>query len=213
MNIEELTSKVHRVKFRRWVELEDLREQVIRAVEDKAEGFPSRFHAYLSTALGIKTEEIRGLAWVDCLNLFYAVHNANLPPSHLPLVSATPKDKKSQRDDWDYPGRLWFYYANLLAGAYGWTLDYIAELSIEDGLSLVQELMTSDQLKKEFEWGMSEIAYPYNSKTKKSRYSPLPRPYWMLPVAKEVKDVRIPKRLMPQGFIIDAGTGRPTSTS
>lgn len=198
--------EVHRVKFKGWTELEDLREQIIRAAEEKADEFPEKLFAYLSVALSLEKEEIQNLSWVECVNLFYAVHEANLPPSNLPLVTAVPKEKKSQKEDWDYPGRLWFYYAHMLARAYGWTLDYIANLSIEEGLSLVQELLTAEQLEKEFQWGMSEIAYPYNSKTKKSKFNPLTRPYWMLPVAKPIENIRIPKKLMPQGLIIDVTT-------
>lgn len=206
----ELTEKIHRVKFRRWTELEDYREQFIQAAESNAEDFPKKFNAYLSAALEVKEDIIAGLSWIECVELFYAIYDKNLPVSTLPLVSSVTKDKKPVKIEWDYPGRTWYLYAHMLAQAYGWTLEYIAELEIDDALALVQEILTDEQLEKEFQWGMSEIAYPYNEKTKQSRYQPLPRPHWMLPSAKEIKKVKIPRSMMPQGLILDAGTGKPT---
>jgi hypothetical protein len=202
---EELTAKIHRVKFRKWTELEDLREQIVKAAEDIAEGFPNKFYAYLSAALGVEEEEIACLSWIDCVELFYSIHAINLPPSNLPLVSVKAKEKKPVKIGWDYPGRFWYLYANKIAHAYGWTMEYIAELEINDALAMVQEILTDDQLEREFYWGLSEIAYPYNKSTKQNRYQPLERPQWMLPVPEKPKQIRIRRSLLPEGMIINVG--------
>ena len=199
---------VHRVKFKRWAELEDKREQFVRAADENADNFPQKFFAYLSAALNVKEEELEGLHWIECVELFYKVYLANLPSPTLPLITATSKDLKSSKLEWDYPGRVWFLYANILSSAYGWTLEYIAELEIDDALALVQEILTDQQLAKEFTWGMSEAAYSYNKSTKTSKFNPLPRPAWMLPAVREIKKIKIRKDLMPQGLIIDAGTNK-----
>lgn len=201
---ENLTNKVHRVKFKKWAELEDLRESFIRAAEDNADNFPDKVVAYLSAALDIDKEELKNLDWVDSIELFYLVYSSNLPSVSLPIISDVPKEKKPQSKlDWDYDGRTWYSYAHMISSSYGWTLEYIAELEIDDALALIQEILTDRQLDREFLWGMSEIAYPYNKATKQSKFSPLPRPYWMLGKSKEVKKVRIPESMMPQGLIID----------
>lgn len=200
---ENLTQKVHRVKFKKWAELEDLRDLLIRAAEDNADEFPDRLFAYLSAALDINKEELKSLEWIDIIELFYLVYSTNLPLIPLPIISDVPKEGKHSKLDWDYEGRTWYSYAHMIASSYGWTLEYVAELEIDSALALVQEILTDRQLEKEFLWGMSEIAYPYNQATKKNKFSPLPRPYWMLGKSKEIKNVKILKSLMPQGLIID----------
>lgn len=203
---DDLNTKVHRVKFRRWAELEDLREQFSRAAGEGAEDFPKKFFAYLTAALDIKEDELAGLPWTTCVDLFYAIYLANLPSPTLPLITSVPKEsKKATKLEWDYPGRLWYFYAHLIAGAYGWTLDYIAELETDEALALVQEILTEEQLEKEFTWGLSEIAYSYNKATKSSSLRPLPRPAWMLPAFKDIKPMKIARDMLPQGLVLDAG--------
>lgn len=199
-----LADKIHRVKFGKWTKLEDLREQLARAAEGHADDFPQKMFAYLSAALDEKEEEIAKLSWIDCVAIFLAVQSRNLPNSTLPIIAAIKDTKgKPEKLAWDYPGRLWWYYTHLIAKAYGWTLEYVAELEIDDGLSLIQEILTDNQLEREFLWGMSEIAYPYDKATKKSRFTPLPKPYWMLPTTQEIKTYKIPMRFVPQGVVID----------
>lgn len=205
---DELTKKVHRVKFRRWAELEDLREQFVRAAEDGANDFPKRFIAYLSAALDVEEDELEGLHWTECVELFYAIYFSNLPSPTLPLIAVKPKNIKPVQIEWDYPGRLWYMYAHMLSSWYGWTLEYIAELEIDEAIALVQEILTDEQLDREFEWGLSEVAYSYDKGTKKSKFNPLPRPQWMLAEAKPIKKIKIRKDLMPQGLVMDVN-GNP----
>lgn len=200
---QDLAKSVHRVKFRKWTELEDLRDRIIRAADEGANEFPDKFIAYLSAALDIEKEKAETLSWMDCVLLFYAIFDANLPPSYLPLTDAPISEQKSPKVAWDYPGRIWFLYAHILSKEYGWNLEYIGELEIDTALSLIQEILTQEQLDKEFLWGMSEIAYPYSEATKKNKFQPLTRPYWMLPTAEPIKKFRIPKSMLPQGIVID----------
>lgn len=199
----ELTKKVHRVRFKRWAELEDLREQFVRAAEDSADNFPNKFFAYLSAALNVEEDELAGLHWTECVELFYAIYFANLPSPTLPLIAVKPKNIKPVKIEWEYPGRLWYMYAHMLANAYGWTLDVIASLEIDDALALVQEILTNEQLDNEFQWGMSEVAYSYDKSSKTSKFNPLPRPSWMLPDARPINKVKIRKDMMPQGLVLD----------
>lgn len=122
------------------------------------------------------------------------------PDPSLPILKS-PKAKKES--DWEYKGRSWNYFSHLLADAYGWTLEYIAELDVNEALGHIQEVLTSEHLEHEFYHSLSEVAFAYNKSTKKSDYKPLTRPYWMLPVAKPLRKFRIPKSLLPLGVGVD----------
>jgi hypothetical protein len=76
---------------------------------------------------------------------------------------------------------------------------------VDVALAHIQEILTDEQLEREFYWGTSEIAYPYNPTTKQSKFSPLTRPYFMAAPAPQLKRIQIPRGLMPVGEGIDSG--------
>jgi len=64
-------------------------------------------------------------------------------------------------------------------------------------------MLVDDQLEKEWEWSLSELAYSYNSSTKKSEFKELPRPDWMDgKEIEEIKLIKIPKSMMPVGQVV-----------
>ena len=195
-----------RPKFRKWVELEERKETIFTAAEEDADDFPERIYAFLSVALGINSTVLDALYWQDTIALFIKVNQLSVPRLALPLLtSARDKKKRDGKPSWEYPGRAWHFWSHLLAKAYGWSIEYIARLKVEDALARLQEILTDEQLQREFVWTTTEIAYPYNKSTKKSAFKPLPRPYWMLPVAKPVKKVKMLRSFLPIGEIVDVG--------
>jgi hypothetical protein len=189
-------------KFRKWAELEDKKYDAIKAVEQAAPTLPEKFYAYLSTALFLKID-FDTVYWMDVVSAFTKIHSVTVPDVSFPLVSRH-SEKKDKKDAWDYSGRLWYFYSNIIATAYGWTIEQIAKLSVSEALAYIQEILTEKQLEHEFVWSTSEIAYPYNKQTKKSKFSPLNRPYWMLPdfdKKPEKITVRIRKSMLPVGNI------------
>jgi hypothetical protein len=124
------------------------------------------------------------------------------PRAKLPILT-TKHTKEDKKLSWDYDGRTWNFYSHLLASNYGWTLEYIGKLGIDEVIAKIQEILTEEQLNKEFQWSMSEIAYPYNKSTKKSEFKPLKRPYWMLAEVTEIKKIKILKSLLPIGNVQD----------
>ena len=82
-------------------------------------------------------------------------------------------------------------------------MKYIGGMSIDSVIAYIQEILTEDQLEKEFKWSLSEIAYPYNKSTKKSEFKAMRRPYWMLADAPEIKKIRMLKSLVPVGNVQD----------
>lgn len=139
---------------------------------------------------------------------FTKVINETQLNKKLPFVKDAPKESQKPAP-WDYEGRSWFYWSNLFAKAYGWSLEYISELEVNDAFALIQEILTDEQLDKEFTYGLSEIAYPYNSSTKKSVFKPMPRPYWMKEDIKPLKKFKYARSLLPMGIIQDV-SGMPS---
>jgi hypothetical protein len=183
--------------FRKWISLEDHKKLIAEAVEGSE--FPERVFDYLSTAFGDKGW--RKKSWkTPVYSLADGFQKFNPDPS-LPLLNA-PKEKKEA--DWEYKGRSWNYFSHLLANAYGWTLEYIAEMDVNEALGHVQEILTQEYLEQEFTHSLSEVSYVYNKNTKKSDYKPLPRPYWMRPVSQPTKKVRIRRDMLPVGYVVDA---------
>ena len=156
--------------------------------------------APFSAALNIPIETFDGWSWVEVLYAYTMVMVDQLPDTKLPMLN--PTGNLGKIPTWHYKGRTWNYYAHMLAREYGWSLEYISDLDRNDALALIQEILTDEQLRKEFEYGMSEIAYPYNKSTKKSEFKPLERPFWMLPKIEQPKKIKIRKDFLPVGNII-----------
>jgi hypothetical protein len=107
-----------------------------------------------------------------------------------------------EEESWDYEGRTWYLYAHMLASEFGWSLDEIAELDVDDAFALLQEILISSQLEKEWQWSMSDKSYGKDKNTGEWRYFNLPRPPWMEDKPKEPKKIMIPKSLLPVGNVI-----------
>ena len=195
---------LRKVNFRRWAELEDKKYLFIQAVEDSNPNFSHLLVDYLSTALYFNVDFSK-VFWEDTVKAFYEIHSVTSSVRKIPLTSRK-SDKKNKKDTWDYSGRLWYVYCDAIASAYGWNEKVVAKLDVNDALAYIQEIFTNQYLDKEFLWSTTEIAYEYNKTTKKSKYVPLPKPYWMLPEIKDDKkrkSIAIPKSLLPVGNVIN----------
>ena len=65
--------------------------------------------------------------------------------------------------------------------------------------------MVDEQMRDEWQWGLSEKSVEYVPSTKKSKFVPLSRPEWMQAVAKPKKIAKtmIRKDMLPAGNIIN----------
>lgn len=198
-----------RPRFKRWTELEELKANFIRAAEEGTE-FPLTLLRLLSAALGISPKYLRLIDWPKLLVAFNQVCLQNVPYIILPLLTEA-SGLKDKRDAWDYEGRVWYMYSHMVAKNYGWTLEQISQLKVEDALAIIQEILTDEQLDREFQWGLSDRAYSYDPKTKVGKFNELARPYWMKPkVESVVKKIRIPKMMLPQGNVDYAAVDEKT---
>lgn len=156
--------------------------------------------SFLSTALGVSPWVLHHVPWWKCLLAFNAVVFQNAPRISIPLIVESD-GKKAKKDSWDYEGRSWHMYSHILARNYGWSLEYIAQLEVDEALSKIQEILTDDQLHHEFLWAMSEMSYSFDSHTKTGKFNPLTRPYWMLPKVVLPKKTKLLKASMPVGNV------------
>jgi hypothetical protein len=179
--------------------LEGKKEKIAEAVGNKSPDFPDKLFDYISTASGVSSKWYSKADWIKIVLLFFACLSKS-PKIQLPITE--PSEKKEKEDDWNYEGRTWHIYSHILASEYGWSLEYIAKLPPIEAIAKIQEILTDKQLEREFWYGLSEVAYPYNKQTKQSNFKPLERPYWMRPKAKEIPKFKIPAGMMPVGTIM-----------
>lgn len=201
MKIKKLSNKPRRLPLKRWAALDDLR----RSIDDAAqEGKVSLIPAYIYSVIEIATEAKvdRGVFWQEAARTYNACLDVNAPTKKPPIL--TTKEKTTPLP-WEYPGRSWYFWLNLFSVHYGWSAEEIGEMDLDDAIALYQEILIDEQLEKEFYYGLSEVAYPYNVSTKKSKFAPMPRPDWMKGVAstpKPVKMVKMLKSMLPQGNVV-----------
>ena len=103
---------------------------------------------------------------------------------------------------WEYPERMRHFWIHFLAYAYKWSKEEIENIWPEEAFAYLQEIMAHEQSEREFAHSLSEIAYQYDSGSKKSRYKPLQRPAWMIARDPKTLIVKLPKELVPVGHIV-----------
>ena len=201
---------ITRSKLKQWIELESLKTKALDFSErGRAMEFCDTVLSYVSICTGVEVSELDKLPWTEIVFTWHRLLNLNTPNTELPLYKVRDLDPKKKKPIWDYEGRTWYTWVHDLAHAYGWTMEYIAELDIDDASSLLQEMIVDDQLEKEFHWMLSEIAYPYNESSKKSEFKPLQRPIWMMEQIRSIKEgkdvkVKILKEHLPMGLVLKA---------
>ena len=188
-----------RLKFKEWLLLGEIQDKLIESVRSRS--YPDIAKNIIDyVAYATKKTDLMELPWYDVALLHQEVLASNMTEIDLPLLKSTAK-ATNKEDAWEYEKRTWYAWANLFATAYGWDLNYIAHLDVDDALALCQEQLVQEQLRKEWEWGITELSHPYDSTTKKSTFLPLPRPEWMKS-QRPMKIVKIPKSMLPAGVVI-----------
>lgn len=198
---------VVRFKLRAWLKLEEIHTEILDAAKHgDRDKFVLSMYSYVSVASLIPIEELETCYWADITRAYVFINNYNTPNLNLPLIKPRPEKREKlldQKEGWEYLGRSWYLWGNLFAKVYGWTLEYIAELDVNDSFALMQEILVDEQLQREWEWSLSESAFSYDATTKKSKYVPLKRPGWMGPTVNlaDIPNVKIRSSEMPVGLI------------
>lgn len=191
-----------RPRFRKWLELEHLKYKIIQAIAKKESNFPGLLFSYLAIAFSLSERIFINRRWDLVLGLFAIVATKSAKVKELPMLK--PHKTKDERDPWDYDERLWHLYSHIIAKNYGWNLKTIANLEIDEAFALIQEIITDEQLDREFLWSMSDRSYIYNVKTKSSKPNPLERPFWMKAEVKPPQMTKIPTAMLPFGVSYDS---------
>lgn len=186
-----------RPSLKKWLVLEDIHTSVNKAVDNhERDSIAQYMTSLVSTALLVPAPKIDERPWYEVVLAYFNISEANLPLNDVPILRTKVKEKV---DVWDYDQRTWYVWSHLFAEEYGWTLDYIADLDVDDAIGLAQEIAIEDQLNKEWEWMLSEI--PYQAK---EGFKELPRPDWMRYSKKApvIPKLKIRKDFMPVGNVI-----------
>ena len=193
--------RIQRARLRKWLELEEHRAQVTKAAaERQGDALWRGLASYLAAAVSCRVRW-ENVPWQQAVLAYEAAVVANVPDTLFPMLLHSP-DKKGGVD-FDYDGRMWYLWSHLLARHYGWTLEYIANLDIDEAIGHIQEILVDEQLEREWEWATSEVAYSYNQATKHSELRPLPRPAWMkMRKIEPPKKIRIHKMFVPMGNVV-----------
>lgn len=192
------TFNLERFKLRKWLEIEEVHSDAIQAAEiGNGNQFTDCIHSYISAAVSIPTEELEDTSWIDIYTAYMSIYSVNLPSKPFPVLKGSSDGEKAA---WDYIGRDWYIWANLLAKTYGWEMEYMADMDIDDAIAMSQEVLVGDQLSKEWEYGISGVGVNYD-KTGKGTFKPLGRPGWMMPEI-VVEKTKILKSMMPVGNVV-----------
>lgn len=186
---------VDRARLKRWLQLEGIREQIARASdrEDRS-GFVAQIYSYLSVALSVE-DNFEHLPWFEVVEAYQKILSINSPTLDLPLLHATDS---GERVLWDYEGRTWYSWANIFSRAFGWALDYIAELDLDDAIALLQEIKADEQIQREWEWMLTEVSYD-----RKGKHKELPRPHWMRGIIiPDASKTKIKRSILPVGNVV-----------
>lgn len=191
-----------RLPLRGWAKLESIKKKMDEAIKSgNTDLYADEVEKFLevTTSPKIEWEKVPWFEFVEILNLATV---ANSPTLDFPILNSKEESKPLP---WEYEGRAWYFWYDLFARNYGWDAETIGNLDIDDAIGLYQEISINDQLNKEWEWGLSEMAYPYDKNTKKSRFQPLGRPSWMTAnlVPATLPVVKMLKAHMPMGNIVD----------
>ena len=195
-----------RLKFKKWLQLGEKNKKIAETI--KSRKFIELANAIIDYVSFASDIDVKDFPWYDVALQHSTIQKENEITLEVPLVVNT-SDTKIPPEPWDYDGRSWYSWANMFADAYGWTIDYIAELDVDDAVALAQEILVHEQLDKEWTWGLSEIAYPYDKSSGKSKFQPLVRPAWMRPIKKGKTQVKLPKSWLPAGIVL-MGTNEST---
>lgn len=164
---------------------------------DNAPGSPEMAEAIESyfEALGLDISEAKP---AEILRAFAVLREANRWQFALAFMGET--EAKGQPEPYDFEGRNWAWTVHKLASRYGWTRDYIFSLYPEEAAVYLQEILISETLEAEERYRLSELAYQYDSVTKKSHYVPYRKPAWMY--SNELpQPVRILRSSVPFGVV------------
>ena len=194
---------VARARLGLFLDLEIILSRLENAAKNDDSGaIADALFSYLSACIPeIDREMFNSMPWYEVINAYGSLASLNRIKGDFAIISRQIGHSKPV--PWDYPERTKTVWIHMLADAYHWSKIDIENLDVEDAVALVQEIQVDEQIQREFEHSLSEIAYQYDKASKKSKFVPLHRPPWMV-LRKELPKTRLPKAYLPMGKVITA---------
>jgi len=201
MEINNKQITIQRSQLKQWLFLQDIYEEILDSLHGKDYNqFVDKFCQYLIQATG--ETFWKDIYWIDTVSVFFELQAVNRISKNLPILQPRQITPDKSKMPWDYAGRSWYIWANLLAKTYGWSVEYIEKMEVEDALALVEEISVDLQLDREWEWQRCELAYSSEKGSDKMKFNALTRPEWMKEPIKIPKSIKILKSMLPVGNII-----------
>ncbi len=193
---------LQRLTLKGWAELENLKQEMDEVEKGDFDKYFQLLVCFIELSISdLLKPEWEKVPWYEVIIAYKEVIILHQPTLNFPILVENKKETK--KFPWEYKGRSWYFWLNFFASSYGWEEKTVELLDIDTALGLYQEVLLTDQLDREWWWGLSEIAYPYNKSTKKQEFKPLDRPRWMLPsLPKQLPVVKMRKSMIPVGNVV-----------
>jgi len=195
---------VQRARLGTYLDLQDQLTALAKAVKNRdTMAMADAIFEYLRIAiLEISRAQFDEFPWLEITWAFARVVLLNQIPGKLAMLQH--KIGGGKPVPWDHGERDRLTWIHIIARTYHWSKKEIENLWPEEAIGLIQEILADQQLDREFMHALSEVAYVFNTQTKKSKYVPLLRPPWM--VLRDIEQVvtLIPKKMLPVGHIVRA---------
>jgi hypothetical protein len=193
-------------RLKEWLGMQAYLSTIRAAAKTQSPGLPDLIYRFLAAATDSNEEHWKRLYWELAVNGMVQIQQAN-EFAWKPPLALFPDEVEAAKSPWLYTGRDWYFWRHVFTEYYGWQEQYIADLEVEEAFALMQEIMTEEQMEKEWEYGLSEKSVSYDPKTKQGHFNPLPRPNWMRPATPVITKVRVKKSMLPEGVIDVSGMG------
>gem|GEM_PF-1164995 len=178
----------------------------LRKAADKADtgAIADALFEYLMACIpNLSREDFNNLPWYEVISAYQKILFLNAIPGaeNFSMLKNVIPNKGGTIIAWDHDDREVMLWIHTIAMAYKWSRPDIENLWPEEAVGFIQEILADNQFEKEFIYSLSEIAYPYDKATKKSRFIPMTRPAWMV-IGGGKKNERVLKEALPVGNVL-----------
>jgi len=205
VTIAGLVQEVERVRLGSYLRLQRAAKRLSKAAaQADTGGIADALFEYLIACIhDLDRGEFNEAPWYEVVSAFRQIRRLNHIPNaeDYSLLTKTTSSGNEKTVAWDHDDREVLLWIHLIANSYKWSKTEIEELWPEEAIAYIQEILVEEQLRREFLYSLSEVAYPYDKATKKSKFRPMQRPLWMVAGGGRKTD-RVLKSMLPVGNVV-----------
>lgn len=193
-------SSYQRLKLGKFFILDYLRDEI------RKKRNPYELLGIITEILELYGEDLGEQSAFDVFSHLMEIFISNKMESDASFLKPNPVKRTAEEDKkekYEYEYRYMAEWINKFAINYHWSLNEILDLDIDLAAYLYQEILLDEFSKREWEYSLTEGAYSYDSNTKKSKYNPMKKPYWMSDEdqPKRITKTLIRKDMLPLGNV------------